>query len=213
MNPIDSASLRREYMRADLDAKDVDADPFRQFDKWFREAVASALHLPNSAMFATASRAGQPTARAVLLKGMDERGFVFFTNYESRKGKELAGNPRCCLLFAWEELERQVRIDGTVEKTSAKESEEYFRSRPLGARLGAWASPQSEVLRDRAALQARLAEVSRRFGDDPPCPPHWGGYRVLAEAIEFWQGRADRLHDRIQYRRGEGGWIIERLAP
>lgn len=213
MNPTDFASLRRDYMRAGLGEGDIDADPVRQFDKWFGEAVASGITLPNSAVLATTAASGQPTARAVLLKGAEERGFVFFTNYESRKGKELAGNSRCCLLFVWEELERQVRIDGAVEKTSARESEEYFRSRPLGARLGAWASPQSEVLRDRAALEARLAAVSRRFGDDPPCPPHWGGYRVLPDAIEFWQGRPDRLHDRIQYRRGKGSWIIERLAP
>lgn len=192
----------------------VAADPLKQFEQWFHAASAAGLHLPNAMALATADAQGRPSARAVLLKGFDAAGFLFFTNYSSRKGRELAANPHACLLFSWEELERQVRIEGRIEKVSEAESDEYFATRPLGSRLGAWASPQSEVVPDRAALEGRFAEAQQRFGDIVPRPPQWGGYRVVSEAIEFWQGRENRLHDRIRYRRNtDSTWTIERLAP
>jgi len=211
---VSIADLRQKYTHAGLDERSVEADPYRQFEHWFHAATSAGLHLPNALILATADAQGMPSARAVLLKSYDPGGFVFYTNYSSRKGRELAANPRACLLFSWVDLERQVRIEGPVEKVSAAESDEYFASRPPGSRLGAWASPQSEVLPDRAALEARLAEAKQRYGDDVPRPPHWGGYRVAPVAIEFWQGREDRLHDRIRYRRdGQSAWKIERLAP
>jgi len=201
-------------MRAGLDEASVAADPLLQFEGWFRAATDAGLYLPNALTLATADAAGIPCARAVLLKGHDSDGFVFYTNYLSRKGREFNTNPNACLLFSWEELQRQVRIEGTVAKVSGAESDEYFATRPLGSRLGAWASPQSEVLPDRAALETRLADATRRFGDAVPRPPHWGGYRLWPHTIEFWQGREDRLHDRIRYRRGENSnWVIDRLAP
>lgn len=163
---------------------------------------------------ATATKDGQPSARIVLLKSFDERGFVFFTNYHSRKGKDLAENPSACLLFYWPQVWRQVRIDGAVEKVSEKESADYFQTRPLGSRLGAWASNQSEVIENRDVLEENYAELEKRFGEDVPCPPHWGGYRLRPIEIEFWQGRENRLHDRLRYRlRRDGTWLIERLAP
>lgn len=212
--PINLADLRTEYMLAGLDESDIDADPYAQFAAWFKAALASEIALPNSMMLATATAAGRPSARAVLLKGYDTRGFVFFTNYDSRKSRELEQNPQASLLFCWEELERQVRIDGRVERVSAAESDEYFASRPLGSRIGAWASPQSEIVPSRAALEKRVEEMAARHGDNPPRPPHWGGWRVVPESFEYWQGRKNRLHDRIVYRPGaNGGWTTARIAP
>jgi pyridoxamine 5'-phosphate oxidase len=207
------ADIRQEYMRAGLAEKDAAADPFKQFDRWFHDARQSELPLPNAMTLATATAAGRPSARVVLLKDVDARGFVFYTNYASRKARELAANPYASLVFAWVELERQVRIEGAIEKVSAEESDAYFASRPLGSRLGAWASPQSMVLPDRLTLATKVAAIVLRYGKHPPRPPHWGGYRVLAEAIEFWQGRRNRLHDRLLYTKQTGGWKIERLAP
>jgi pyridoxamine 5'-phosphate oxidase len=207
------ADIRQEYMRAGLVEKDAAADPFKQFDRWFHDALKADLPLPNAMTLATATTAGRPSARVVLLKGVDARGFVFYTNYASRKARELAENPYASLVLAWSELERQVRIDGAIEKVSAEESDVYFDSRPLGSRLGAWASPQSELLPDRLTLATKVAAIMLRYGKHPPRPPHWGGYRVLPEAIEFWQGRKNRLHDRLLYTKQAGGWKIERLAP
>ncbi|MBR8314852.1 pyridoxamine 5'-phosphate oxidase [Burkholderia dolosa] len=210
------ADLRINYSRASLDEADVAPDPFAQFDRWFNEALAAKLPEPNTMTLATVGADGRPSARIVLIKGVDERGFVFFTNYESRKGRELAAHPYAALLFYWIELERQVRIEGRIEKTSAEESDRYFASRPLGSRIGAWASEQSAVIDSRATLEAREKAVAERFGDDPPRPPHWGGYRVVPDAIEFWQGRPSRLHDRLLYTcdaSAPQGWTISRLSP
>jgi pyridoxamine 5'-phosphate oxidase len=210
---MDIAQLRQEYMRAGLHEADVAADPVEQFGKWFDDTLRAAVALPNSMTLATATRSGWPSARAVLLKGFDERGFVFYSNYQSRKGRELEENPRAMLLFCWEELERQVRIEGAVQKTSVAESDEYFASRPLGSRLSALISPQSEKVASREVLESKLAAAAKQYRDAPPRPQHWGGYRLVPEWFEFWQGRRDRLHDRMCYRRSDGGWIVERLAP
>jgi len=207
------AKLRHEYQSSGLDAKDVAADPFRQFGAWFQASIDAPLPLANSMSIATADRSGRVSVRAVLLKGVDERGFVFYTNLESRKAQELRNNPQAALLFCWDELERQVRIEGQIESVSDAEADQYFESRPLGARLGAWASPQSRVLPDRATLEMKLAEVSAKYGEHPPRPPFWGGLRVVPDWFEFWQGRSDRLHDRISYRLDAGQWVIERLGP
>jgi pyridoxamine 5'-phosphate oxidase len=206
------ADLRQEYMRAGLSEADAERDPLRQFERWLEEAVKAGLPLPNAMTLATVAAGGAPSARIVLLKGVDQGGFVFYTNYRSRKARELESRS-ACLVFMWSQLERQVRVDGTAEKVTAAESEAYFASRPLGARHSAWASPQSEVVRDRQALEASMKEMQARYGDAPPRPPHWGGYRVMPRQIEFWQGRADRLHDRLVYSREGGGWKIQRLAP
>ena len=200
---------------AALTKNNIDPNPIRQFQKWFDEVRAGGVSEQDatSMTLATATRDGRPSARIVLLKSFDDRGFVFFTNYQSQKGNELNENPRASLLFYWSTLWRQVRIEGEVEKISAAESEEYFQSRPLGSRLGAWASNQSEVVDRRETLEERFAELQQRFGEDVPRPEHWGGYRVKPNSIEFWQGRDNRLHDRLRYRRENGVWIIERLAP
>jgi pyridoxamine 5'-phosphate oxidase len=209
------AELRQEYMRAGLSEAQADANPIKQFETWFQDALQAGVPLANAMTLATVSASGAPSARVVLLKGVEDGGFVFYTNYESRKGRELAKRPAACLVSLWSDLERQVRIEGTVEKVSAADSDAYFASRPLGARLSAWASPQSDVVADRPALEKRLDEAKKRHGEQPPRPPHWGGYRVVPTAIEFWQGRADRLHDRLLYTRAPagGGWTRERLAP
>jgi pyridoxamine 5'-phosphate oxidase len=210
---MDLAALRQEYMRAGLLEKDLAADPFAQFGNWFEEALQSGIALPNAMTLATATRSGRPSARAVLLKGFDARGFVFYTNYRSRKGRELAENPQAMLLVCWKELERQAGIEGRVEQVSAAESDAYFAGRPLGSRLAAVISPQSEPVAGREALEEKLEEAAKRWRDAPPRPAHWGGYRLVPEKFEFWQGRQDRLHDRLCYKKSRGGWKIERLAP
>jgi len=207
------ASLRQEYMRAGLSESDADRDPMRQFERWFEDALRAKLPLPNAMTLATVSRDGAPAARVVLLKGVERGGFVFYTNYRSRKGREIDERAQACLVFMWSELERQVRITGRVEKVDAADSDAYFVTRPVGSRLSAWASEQSEKVASRALLEKAMAEAKARYGDSPPRPAHWGGYRVTPAEIEFWQGRADRLHDRLLYTVSAGSWKIERLAP
>jgi pyridoxamine 5'-phosphate oxidase len=208
------SDLRREYTLHGLNEADVLADPIEQFQVWFNQALAAGVTEPNAMTLATSKPDGRPSARIVLLKHFDANGFLFFTNYRSRKGGELARNPAAALLFFWPPLERQVRIEGTVTFTTAEESDTYFRSRPLDSRLGACASPQSDVVADRAELEQLLADVRTRCpGDDVPRPPHWGGYRVTPDLFEFWQGRPGRLHDRLEYYRADGAWRLRRLAP
>ena len=206
------AELRREYARMGLGEADVDPDPVRQFRAWFEQALAAGVPEPNAMTLATATADGRPSARMMLLKGFDERGFTFFTGYESRKGRELAENARAALLFHWDPLGRQVRIEGPVECVDEAESDAYFRSRPRGARISASVSPQSRVVESRAELEARAAALEARGGDIPR-PTAWGGLRVRPETYEFWQHRANRLHDRLRYRRDADAWTIERLAP
>jgi pyridoxamine 5'-phosphate oxidase len=210
---MDLANLRQEYMRAGLAEADALADPLAQFERWFGDALAAGLPLANAMTLATVAGTGAPDARVVLLKGVEDGGFVFYTNYESRKGRQLAARAEACLVFLWTQLERQVRVEGGVAKVSAAESDAYFATRPAGSRLSAWASPQSSVVAGRAALEESVAARRRQFGDDPPRPPHWGGYRLAPARIEFWQGRENRLHDRLLYTRGADGWTRERLAP
>lgn len=207
------ADLRQSYEKAKLSESDSLADPLQQFDRWLQEALQSQLPEPNAMTVATVDSQMRPSTRVVLIKGYDERGVVWFTNYDSRKGRELAGNPHAALQFHWVELERVVRIEGVVEKISAADSDAYFQSRPLDSRIGAWASPQSQVIESRTVLVANAAKYGAQFLLQPPRPPHWGGYRLTPAHWEFWQGRKSRLHDRLQYRLDEGRWVRERLAP
>lgn len=207
------ADLRKSYERAELSEDASLADPLRQFDLWLGEALSAQLPEPNAMTVATVGADLRPSTRIVLIKGYDERGIVWFTNYDSRKGRQLAGNPFAALQFHWVELERVVRIEGVVEKVSDEESDAYFASRPLDSRIGAWASPQSQVIAGRGVLVANAAKYAAQFMLQPPRPAHWGGYRLKPEQWEFWQGRKSRLHDRLRYRREAGAWIRERLAP
>jgi pyridoxamine 5'-phosphate oxidase len=209
----DIAALRKSYERAELDESASHAQPLQQFDQWLREALAAQLPEPNAMTLATVGDDGRPSTRVVLIKGYDERGLVWYTNYDSRKGRELAAHPQAALQFHWVELERVVRIEGRVERASAQESDAYFVTRPLDSRLGAWASPQSQVIGSRAVLVGNAAKAALQHGLNPPRPPHWGGYRLLPDCWEFWQGRKSRLHDRLRYRLEAGAWVRERLAP
>lgn len=216
MSDRELAALRREYAAGGLAESDLAPDPVAMFRRWLHDATAAGLHEPNAMVLATATGDGIPSARIVLLKGLDERGFVFFTNYTSRKAAELDANPTAALLFPWHDLERQVRVEGPVSRLTDEENTAYFATRPRGSQLGAWASPQSQVVGSRAELDDRYAAASARFEDaaDVPVPPDWGGYRVAPETVEFWQGRRGRMHDRLRYRRAAAGaWVTERLAP
>jgi pyridoxamine 5'-phosphate oxidase len=209
------ADLRKEYTFLGLSETQAHSNPFEQFKLWFDQAVAAQLPEPNAMTIATATLDGKPSARMVLLKDCDERGFVFYTNYQSNKGQQLIENPWGAIVFWWAQLERQVRIEGRVEKVSDAESDEYFNSRPIGSQLGAWASNQSQVVESREVLERQLEQLKEEYENkDVPRPPHWGGFRVIPDEIEFWQGRPNRLHDRLLYRRGENGsWTIQRLSP
>lgn len=208
------AELRRDYTLAGLTEKDLAKDPYRQFEKWFQEAEAAKVHEPNAMTLSSATREGRPSSRTVLLKGVDGRGFLFFSNYESRKGRELDANPFASLVFPWLVLERQVVVEGAVTKVPREESETYFHSRPRASQLSAWVSQQSSVIVGRNVLEDTMKALEAKYaGQDVPLPPHWGGWRLLPETVEFWQGRRSRLHDRLRYRRDKDGWIVERLAP
>jgi pyridoxamine 5'-phosphate oxidase len=211
------ADLRQEYMRAGLSEADAHANPLEQFERWFKDALAAQLPLANAMTLATVTPDGAPDARIVLLKGVEAGAFVFYTNYQSRKGRQLAANAQACLVFLWTQLERQVRIEGRTEKVPEQDSEAYFLSRPIGARLSARASAQSSVVGGREILEAEMKRQKAEHGENPPRPRHWGGYRVIPAQVEFWQGRENRLHDRLLYRRRienpDGSWTIERLAP
>ena len=207
------ANLRKDYALKTLEEKDVDRDPLKQFGVWMVEAIHAQVPEPTAMILATVDAHNRPSARVCLLKGVDASGFVFYTNYESRKGRELAANPAAAMTFLWKELERQVRIEGIVEKVSDEESAAYFATRPVGSRIGAWASPQSQPIENRQWLEKRWEELTQKYGEHPPRPPHWGGYRVRPDYIEFWQGRMSRLHDRIAYSRLGNLWEVARLAP
>ncbi|HET6266023.1 MAG TPA: pyridoxamine 5'-phosphate oxidase [Usitatibacter sp.] len=213
MNTLDLAGIRRDYSLKTLDESQVDRDPMKQFGVWMAEAIHAQVPEPTAMNLATVDARGRPSSRIMLLKGIDPRGFVYYTNYASRKGRELAANPAAALCFLWKELERQVRIEGVIEKVTAAESDEYYATRPLGSRIGAWASPQSESIAGREWLEQRWAELAKQHGELPPRPPHWGGFRLLPDYVEFWQGRLSRLHDRVVYTRAENVWKISRLAP
>jgi pyridoxamine 5'-phosphate oxidase len=208
------AEMRRDYSLAGLAQKDLARDPFRQFEKWFQEVEAAKVAEPNAMVLATATRDGRPSTRTVLLKALDGRGFVFFSNYDSRKGRDIAENARVSLLFPWIAYERQVIVEGAVTRLSREENDAYFHSRPHPSQLATWASPQSTIIGSRAALDEAMKTLEKKYaGVEVPLPPHWGGYRVTPESVEFWQGRRNRLHDRLRYRRDKDGWIVERLAP
>lgn len=208
------ADLRKDYSLAGLTEKDLARDPFRQFEKWFQEAEAAKIVEPNAMTLATATREGRPSVRTVLLKGVDGRGFLFFSNYESRKGRELELNPQAALVLPWLALERQIIAEGTVTKIPREESETYFHSRPRASQLGAWVSQQSSIISGRSVLEDSMKALEKKYaGQEVPLPPAWGGWRLLPETVEFWQGRRSRLHDRLRYRRAKDGWTIERLAP
>lgn len=207
------ADLRKDYAQAALEESSAHADPFKQFEQWFHEAMMAQVPEPNAMTLATIGLDGRPRARVVLVKGLHGGGFSFFTNYESDKGRELAANPYAALQFHWVSLERQVRIEGKVNPLTPKESDDYYHSRPVNSRLGAWASPQSQVISSRAVIEQREAEFRAHYGDNPPRPPHWGGYRLIPDRFEFWQGRRSRLHDRLRYSWRTEQWVMERLAP
>lgn len=214
MTERDLGELRREYATGGLDEADLLEDPVAMFRRWMHDVVTAGLHEPNAMVVSTVSEEGRPSSRMVLLKGLDERGFVFYTNYESRKGRDLTAHPACALLFPWHHLERQVRVEGTAVRLSQAENDAYFATRPHASQIGAWASPQSQVVPDRATLDKGYDEQADRFGEGRvPLPPHWGGFRVEHESVEFWQGRRNRMHDRLRYRRTASGWVTERLAP
>ena len=210
---MELADLRKDYKLASLDEADVDRSPFVQWKKWFDDAVSAAVLEPNAMTLATVNGTGRPSARIVLIKDFDERGATFFTNYLSRKGENLLANPNAALVFFWPELERQIRIEGRVERVDAAESDAYYAIRPLASQIGAWASPQSRVIASRKELVARVASFAEQYGEAPVRPPHWGGYRLVPDLFEFWQGRSSRLHDRIAYRLSDAVWRTERLAP
>ncbi|MEV0581495.1 pyridoxamine 5'-phosphate oxidase [Nonomuraea sp. NPDC050310] len=213
MDATSLPGLRRSYEGLPLLESEMAADPFAQFAIWFQEALAAGLPEPNAMVVATASAGGRPSARTVLLKGYDERGFVFYTNYESRKGRDLTENPRASLLFPWHPIRRQVRVEGSVVRLTQADSAEYYNSRPYGSRIGAWASRQSAVVRSREELDERYEKLAARWPEEPPVPDFWGGYRVIPSEVEFWQGQTDRMHDRLRYRAAHPGWVLERLAP
>jgi pyridoxamine 5'-phosphate oxidase len=213
--PLSIADIRKDYKLRSLNESDVTAEPVAQFTNWWDEAISSEIDEVNAMTLATVTADGRPSARIVLLKGFDEKGFVFFTNYQSRKGKELGDNPHAVLVFFWKELERQVRIEGSIEMISEKDSDEYYQSRPIGSRIGAWASPQSEVIANREVIENNFSALEKKFDTGAiPRPGHWGGYILRPSMIEFWQGRSSRLHDRIQYNlQADNNWTIQRLAP
>lgn len=209
----DIAAIRRDYRLQTLSEADAATNPFEQFTAWWADAISSQIDEVNAFTLATATPAGKPSARIVLLKGYDEKGFVFFTNYNSKKGEQLLQNPAAAIVFFWKELERQVRIEGTIAPVPASESDEYFNSRPPGSRIGAWASPQSQVISSRTVIEENAAGYEKQFEGNIPRPPHWGGYRLTPDLFEFWQGRSSRLHDRLQYQLTNNEWKIDRLAP